>query len=133
MTTTTSHTMKRTTEASAPTQVVSGDPSPNPQSKVRFGTVDAYSVDADRLMIKLSVVTGIAGPITGRMLISAAADAPNFRSWVSMAMIAHQTERYLNVRYREPIPGVPQPSPEVFEALELGVGNEALQFDNWPT
>ena len=132
MTTTTSHTMKRTTEALAPTQVVSGNPSPNPQSKVRFGVVDGYSVDADRLMIKLSVVTGIAGPITGRMLISAAADAPNFRSWVSMVMIAHQTERYLNVRYSTVILS-PHPNPEVFTALELGVGNEALQFDNWPT
>ena len=97
--------------------------------------VDAYSVDADRLMIKFSVVTGTGGPITGRMLIYAAADAPNFRSWVSMVMIAHQTERYLNVRYSTslPIPGVPAPSPEVFQALELGVGNEALQFDDWPT
>jgi hypothetical protein len=123
--------MKRTTEASAPTESVP----PSPLSKVRFGMVDAYSVDADRLMIKLSVVTGTGGPITGRMLIYAAADAPNFRSWVSMVMIAHQTERYLNVRYSTPlpIPGVPAPSPEVFQALELGVGNEALQFDDWPT
>jgi len=124
--------MKRTTEALAPTQVVSGDPSPNPQSKVRFGVVDGYSVDADRLMIKLSVVTGIAGPITGRMLIYAAADAPNFRSWVSMVMIAHQTERYLNVRYSTVILS-PHPNPEVFTALELGVGNGALSFDDWPT
>jgi len=122
--------MKRTTEASAPTQSVSEEPSP--LSKVRFGMVDAYSVDADRLMIKLSVVTGTGGPITGRMLIYAAADAPNFRSWVSMVMIAHQTERYLTVRYSTVIPN-PHPSPEVFTALELGVGNGALSFDDWPT
>lgn len=95
--------------------------------------VDGYSVDADRLMIKLSVVTGIAGPVMGRMLISVAADAPIFRSAVSMVMIAHQVERYLNVRYSLPLPGVPVPSPEVFQGIELGVGNEALQFDDWPT
>jgi hypothetical protein len=128
MTTTTSHTMKRTTEASAPTESVP----PSPLSKVRFGMVDAYSVDADRLMIKFSVVTGTGGPITGRMLIYAAADAPNFRSWVSMVMIAHQTERYLNVRYSTVILS-PHPNPEVFTALELGVGNGALSFDDWPT
>jgi len=127
MTTTTSHTMKRTTEASAPTESVP----PSPLSKVRFGMVDAYSVDADRLMIKLSVVTGTGGPITGRMLIYAAADAPNFRSWVSMVMIAHQTERYLNVRYSTVILS-PHPNPEVFTALELGVGVGALAFDDWP-
>ena len=132
MTTTTSHTTKRTTEASAPTQSVSGDPSLISLSKVRFGMVDAYSVDADRLMIKFSVVTGTGGPITGRMLIYAAADAPNFRSWVSMVMIAHQTERYLNVRYSTVILS-PHPNPEVFTALELGVGNGALSFDDWPT
>jgi len=128
MTTTTSHTMKRTTEASAPTESVP----PSPLSKVRFGMVDAYSVDADRLMIKFSVVTGTGGPITGRMLIYAAADAPNFRSWVSMVMIAHQTERYLTVRYSTVILS-PHPNPEVFTALELGVGNGALSFDDWPT
>ena len=128
MTTTTSHTMKRTTEASAPTESVP----PSPLSKVRFGMVDAYSVDADRLMIKFSVVTGTGGPITGRMLIYAAADAPNFRSWVSMVMIAHQTERYLNVRYSTVILS-PHPNPEVFTALELGIGNGALWFDDWQT
>jgi len=119
--------MKRTTEASAPTESVP----PSPLSKVRFGMVDAYSVDADRLMIKLSVLT-VAGSLGERMLIYAAADAPNFRSWVSMVMIAHQTERYLNVRYSTVILS-PHPNPEVFTALELGVGNGALSFDDWPT
>ena len=126
MTTTTSHTMKRTTEASAPTESVP----PSPLSKVRFGMVDAYSVDADRLMIKLSVLT-VAGSLGERMLIYAAADAPNFRSWVSMVMIAHQTERYLTVRYSTVILS-PHPNPEVFTALELGVGVGALAFDDWP-
>ncbi len=129
MTTTTSHTMKRTTEASAPTQSVSADPSS--LSKVRFGVVDGYSVNANRLMIKFSVLT-VAGSLGERMLIYAAADAPNFRSWVSMVMIAHQTERYLNVRYSTVILS-PHPNPEVFTALELGVGNGALSFDDWPT
>jgi len=117
--------MKRTTEASAPTESVP----PSPLSKVRFGMVDAYSVDADRLMIKFSVLT-VAGSLGER--IYAAADAPNFRSWVSMVMIAHQTERYLNVRYSTVILS-PHPNPEVFTALELGVGNGALSFDDWPT
>jgi hypothetical protein len=119
--------MKRTTEASAPTESVP----PSPLSKVRFGMVDAYSVDADRLMIKFSVLT-VAGSLGERMLIYAAADAPNFRSWVSMVMIAHQTERYLNVRYSTVILR-PQPNPEVFTALELGIGNGALWFDDWQT
>src|SRR5262249_18257693 len=116
MTTTTSHTMKATTEASAPTQSISRDL----QSEVKYGVIDAYSVDTDRLMIKFKFFTSINLAME-QMLISAPADAPNFRSWVSMAMIAYQTDRHLAVRYRTPIPGVPQPSPEVFEALELGI------------
>lgn len=138
MTTTTSNTMKRTTEASVPTLSISADP----QSEVKFGIVHAYSVNADRLMIMFSVVPIQAGPETKRILLSVAADAPHFRSAVSMVMMVVHTDhgpKYLTVRYRLPIPGVPVPSPEVFEALEIGYGDvhtdglSALSFDDWPT
>jgi hypothetical protein len=140
MTTTTSHTMKRTTEASAPTLSVSGDPSP--LSEVKFGVVHAYSVNADRLMIKFGVIPFFAGGETQRILLSVAADAPHFRSAVSMVMMVVHTDqgpKYLTVRYSlpNPIPGVPAPSPEVLQALEIGYGgtdpNSALSFDDWPT
>src|SRR5437899_3665099 len=140
MTTTTSHTMKRTTEASGPTQVVSGNLSPSPLSEVKFGVVQAYAVNADRLMLKFSVVPYFMGPETQRILLSVAADAPHFRSAVSMVMMVVHTDhgpKYLTIRYSLPIPGVPAPSPEVHQALEIGYGGQApgdaLSFDEWPT
>ena len=141
MTTTTSHTMKRTTEASVPTQGVSPpshDPHPIGQSEVKFGVVHAYSVDADRLMIKFSVIPFFAGPETRRILLSVAADAPHFRSAVSMVMMVVHTDhgpKYLTVRYSAPLL-TPTSGPEVFQALELGYGGadavSALSFDDWP-
>jgi hypothetical protein len=134
MTTTTLRTTKRTTEASAPT--------PDPLSEVKFGAVHAYSVNDNGLMIKFSVVPFFAGPETDRILLSVAADAPHFRSAVSMVMMVVHTDhgpKYLTVRYSTPrsIPGVPAPSPEVFEALEIGYGGtdpaSALSFDDWST
>ncbi len=56
-----------------------------------------------------------------------------------MVMMAfHMGPRYLTVRHSLPIPGVPEPSPEVFQAIELGFGPptnpmSALSFDDWPT
>jgi hypothetical protein len=134
MTTTTAHTTRRPTKASAPT--------PDPLSEVKFGVVHAYSVDDDRLMIKFTVVPFFAGPETDRILLSIAADAPHFRSAVSMVMMVVHSDhgpKYLTVRYStpRPIPGVPAPSPKVFEALEVGYGGtdaaSALSFEDWPT
>jgi hypothetical protein len=98
---------------------------------ITWGTVDSYSVDDERLMIKL--VTGAIG----RELIAVRADAPHFRSAVSMAMMAHHTPgTKVSVRYLTPTSAsaiVSNPL-EIRYALELGIGSEpdkTLSFDDW--
>jgi hypothetical protein len=131
MTANTSHTMNKTTEASAPTKS---------KEEVRVGVVHAYSVSADRLMIKFSQVTGSGGPETARILLSVSADAPHFRSAVSMVMMMAHTDhgsKYLAVRYSLPIVLTPVGEPEVNQLLEIGFGGidpwSALSFNDWPT
>ncbi len=97
---------------------------------ITWGYVDTYSVDADRLMIKLN-----AGAIS-RPLISMSSDEPHFRSAVSMAMMAHHTPgKKLTVRYWKPTRRFDPNALEVLFAREVAIGNdpgEALAFEDWP-
>jgi hypothetical protein len=102
-----------------------------------WGLVEAYAVDAQRLMIKLN-----AGAIS-RLLISLDSEAPHFRTVVAMTVMAHHTGRRLTVRYAQPaqvhagplVPGSASSGPEILRAVEVGVGNEfdkALSYEDWP-
>lgn len=97
---------------------------------ITWGYVDTYSVDADRLMIKLN-----AGAIN-RPLIQMASDEPHFRSAVSMAMMAHHTPgKKLTVRYWKPNRRYNSDGLGVLFAREVAIGNdpgEALAFEDWP-
>lgn len=96
---------------------------------ITWGTVESYSVDDERLMIKL--VTGAIG----RELVAIRADQPHFRSGVSMAMMAfHTPDTKLTVRYFKPDLMTELEYRNVIFALEIGIGrdpSETLAFDDW--
>ncbi|MDQ3566385.1 MAG: hypothetical protein M3436_20695 [Pseudomonadota bacterium] len=95
---------------------------------ITWGYVDSYSVDEERLMIKL--VTGAIG----RRLISLRADAPHFRTSVSMTMMAYHTPgTKLTVRYLKSKVAALNIDDIVY-ALEIGIGKDpekTLSFDDW--
>lgn len=96
--------------------------------KITWGTVDTYSVDANRLKINLD-----AGAIS-KPQVKVATDAPHFDAVLSMAATAYQTAGMeLTVRYLEPDRRLPINEPVVYTALEVAVSNdpsEALSVEN---
>lgn len=97
---------------------------------ITWGSVNSYAVDSDRLMIKLN-----AGAIN-HPLISVGADAPHFRSAVSMAMLAYHTPGVkLTVRYFKPNRRQGLSGLDIWTGLEVAIGaepDEALAFEDWP-
>ena len=96
--------------------------------KITWGTVEAYSVDANRLLINLD-----AGAIS-KPQVSVATDAPHFDAALSMAATVFQTAgSELTVRYLEPDRRIPTGDPVVYPALEVAIGqdpSEALSLEN---
>ncbi|MEO8451220.1 MAG: hypothetical protein ABI647_15595 [Gemmatimonadota bacterium] len=91
------------------------------------GMVSAYSVDADRLMIKLNVSA------IRRMLISVSAASPQYRSAVSATMMAFHNKERIYIRYATPLISTSTTSSlEILQGSEVGVGEDALSFDDWP-
>ena len=97
------------------------------RNEITWGLVSAYSVDAERLMIKLNVSA------TRRMLISIRSDAPQFRTAVSMTMLAHHNGERLYVKYVDDLRRVPTADRlEVYNGVEVGLGEDALDIEDWP-
>lgn len=118
----------RTAASSAPliTQSITR---PLVTESVTWGTVNTYSVDSERLMIKLN-----AGAIN-HLLIKLPADSPIFRSAVSMTMLAYHTSAKLTIRYTKPPVSQRASGVDVLTAQEIAIGEdpgEALNFDDWP-
>jgi hypothetical protein len=95
---------------------------------ITWGLVEAYSVDATRMMIKLN-----AGAIA-HLLVAMRLDEPHFRTAASIVMLAFNEKKRITIRYVHPEP--PKPGGlEVLQALEIGIGEEfdkALSFKDWP-
>ncbi len=95
---------------------------------ITWGLVEAYSVDATRMMIKLN-----AGAIA-HLLVALRLDEPHFRTAASIVMLAFNEKKRITVRYVQPEP--PKPGwPAVLQAVEIGIGEEfdkALSFKDWP-
>ena len=96
--------------------------------RITWGTVDAYSVDANRLLVKLD-----AGAIS-KPQVSVATDAPHFEAALSMTETVYQTSgAELTVRYLEPDRRIPTSDPVVYPALEVAIGqdpSEALSLED---
>ena len=100
-----------------------------PGREVSWGHVNAFSVDADRLMIQFE--TGAIG----HLLVIVRSDAPHFRTSVSMAMLAHHTKQRLTIRYEKATAPGTRPEGKLLNALEIGMGRDpekALSFADWP-
>lgn len=96
---------------------------------VTWGSVNSYSVDSDRMMIKLN-----AGAIN-HLLVKMPSDSPVFRSAVSMTMLAYHTGAKLTIRYTKPNISVSVGGLEILTAQEIGLGadpKETLNFEDWP-
>ena len=91
--------------------------------KTTFGWVRAFTVDETRMLIKLDCSAIF------RLLVKVPADHPNFRTAVSLTMLAHTNKVQLSVRYREP--DGPQRKPKVWEAVEVGLGDKAFEIEDW--
>lgn len=127
---------------SAPTSPV--DPRRLEQN-VTWGAVVGYTVSSKGLIIKVDV-----GAIS-RLAFFISADAPHFKSAVSIAMLAHNERRNASkmddldqragtiwVKYGE---GLPEDRPErrlisgntfLIDALELGLGmDDPFEIDDW--
>lgn len=96
-------------------------------SDITWGLVDAYSVNSTRLMIKLNISA------VRRALVSIQASSSQFRSAVSMTMLAHHTGDRLYVRYlTDPRFTLANDGLEILPGIEVGLGEDALTFEDWP-
>lgn len=96
-------------------------------SEITWGLVNAYSVNSTRLMIKLDISA------VRRALVSIQASSPQFRSAVSMTMLAHHNNDRLSVRYlTDPRFTLANDGLEILPGIEVGLGEDALSFEDWP-
>ena len=92
------------------------------EEKTASGWVRGFTVDDDRLLIKLDCSAIF------RMLVAFPADAPNFRTAVSLTMLAYTNNERLSVRYT--LPGRMQ-RPLVTQGIEIGLGEKAFEIADW--
>lgn len=93
--------------------------------KTTWGKVSAFTIDADRLLIKLNVSA------ISRMLVSVEVAEPHFKSAASLTMIAYNNGESLSVRYLDSNLD-PVGRPETMVGREFGLGEDAFELEDWP-
>ena len=119
----------RTTAGTLNDATTAHDPQGTPThlgaEKITWGRVSAFTIDADRLLIKLNVSA------ISRMLVSVGLDEPHFKSAASLAMIAYNNGESLSVRYFDAHLD-PSDQPETMIGREFGLGEDAFEIEDWP-
>lgn len=95
------------------------------EEKTTWGRVSAFTIDAERLLIKLNVSA------ISRMLVSVGVDEPHFKSAASLAMIAYNNGESLSVRYFDAALDRAG-TPETMVGREFGLGEDAFEIEDWP-
>ena len=95
-----------------------------------WGLVDTYSVNSERMMIKLNVSA------IRRQLISVGINEPHFRTAVSITMMAYNNNERISVRYRKSNLNLPQNAGglNILQAQEVAISQDpgnAFAFADW--
>jgi hypothetical protein len=88
------------------------------------GLVDAFTIDDERMLIKLN-----CGAVF-RLLVFVRSTEPHFANAVGLTMMAYNNRDRLSVRYVKS--NRPQLGPDTVGGLEFGLGEDAFEVEDWP-